>query len=118
VRLRSKIFALSALPSKAESKGRQTTELCDDNGLISEPDTNLLYEARGVLASFSIIGVDTKTGNMTMHPLVHAWARDRLRASEIEEATVSAGCVLALSMYSVCTYDSFWPQLQPHVESY
>ena len=87
----------------------------DESILVSEPDTLSLCEARAVLASFSIISVDAKTGNMTMHPLAHAWARDRLDASEIEEATVSAGCVLALcAKYG----NSIRAHLQPHVESW
>lgn len=83
-----------------------------------ELDSISLHQARSDLASFSIVSVHEASGNMTMHPLAHAWARDRLKAPEKQKARVSAGCVLALSMEGSLSYDPFWMQLQPHVESY
>lgn len=34
-------------------------------------------EAIALLSSFSLINVDGGNGQISMHPLVHAWAQDR-----------------------------------------
>jgi hypothetical protein len=52
-----------------------------------------------------------------MHPLAHAWASDRLDASEKEEARIAADSILALS-FKAPEFEPIWSQIQPHVESY
>ena len=48
----------------------------DEGG--SEWDPTAIREAAVLLASFSLIKLDLINHSMSMHPLVHAWARDRL----------------------------------------
>lgn len=112
-------LVLSALPSKLRSKRQKPLDLSNWSALVSEVNMKSLHEARAVLASFSIISIDPRSGNMTMHPLAHAWAKDRLEPSEMEDAAVSVGCVLALSIARGRDWnESFRQQILPHVESY
>ncbi|KAF7504364.1 hypothetical protein GJ744_002421 [Endocarpon pusillum] len=91
---------------------RQSKSLFDD-----EFDTILLDQACAALASLSIISIDKTTHTLTIHPLVHAWAMDRLEISERDEARISTGCILAMSMQGRW-YVPFWSQLEAYVESY
>lgn len=112
------VSRLSALVQRLPDDKRESS-----NGLHShfspddEIDTILLRQALADLASFSIVRIHETTRNLTMHPLAHAWARDHLKLSESNEAKVSAGCILALSLQGRFGYNPFWLQLQPHVES-
>jgi len=112
---RGRLHPLSANSDQSRPTKRQRLRQCfvDD-----ELDTILLNQACADLASFSIVSIDEITRTLTMHPLAHAWASDRLEASDRDEARVSAGCILALSQKSSHDYDLFWLQLQSHVESY
>lgn len=38
-------------------------------------------EARAILASLSLIRVGVEDGEMSMHPLIHAWIRDRMQST-------------------------------------
>jgi tetratricopeptide (TPR) repeat protein len=101
-------------PERISLKKRRTDKTTFHNDDI---DTILLNEARAYLASFSIVRVKNTSCTLTMHPLAHAWANDRLEASEREEARVAAGYILALSVWG-WKYELVWLQLQPHLESY
>ncbi|ERF73592.1 hypothetical protein EPUS_00845 [Endocarpon pusillum Z07020] len=83
----------------------------------NEFDTISLDQACAALASLSIISIDKTTHTLTIHPLVHAWAMDRLEISERDKARISTGCILAMSLQGLM-YEPFWSQLEAHVESY
>ena len=50
------------------------------------------------LLSYSLINLDTESHAYSMHPLVHAWARDRATPVERGEARVCAWQILALAV--------------------
>jgi tetratricopeptide (TPR) repeat protein len=52
-----------------------------------------------------------------MHPLAHAWARDRLHESGKQGAWACTSSLIALSTEGDREYQDFWRLLQPHVES-
>lgn len=47
-------------------------------GNIAELDPSRIRHALHVLRSFSLINYDSKIDSFSLHPVVHAWARDRL----------------------------------------
>ena len=50
------------------------------------------------LLSYSLVNLDTESHAYSMHPLVHAWARDRATPAERDEARVCALQILALAV--------------------
>ena len=50
------------------------------------------------LLSYSLINLDTENHIYSIHPLVHAWARDRATPAERDEARVCALQILALAV--------------------
>ena len=50
------------------------------------------------LLSYSLVNLDTESHAYSMHPLVHAWARDRATPVERDEAKASALQILALAV--------------------
>ena len=50
------------------------------------------------LLSYSLVNLDTESHAYSMHPLVHAWARDRATPVERDEARVCALQILALAV--------------------
>ncbi|ETN38547.1 uncharacterized protein HMPREF1541_06583 [Cyphellophora europaea CBS 101466] len=81
-------------------------------------DSFRLIQALSELRALSLVMTDTQEGYMSisMHPLVHAWARDRESEAEQHLSSVVAGCLVALSAdYSI------WAQyshlLQAHLEA-
>jgi hypothetical protein len=59
-------------------------------------DSFRLVEAIHLLKAFSLVSTDTNEGflSVSMHPLVHAWARDRLSAKQQHEYWVITGCLV------------------------
>ena len=76
-----------------------------------------LQEAGHLLASLFSISRSTQPGFLSMHSLVHAWARDRLSPKEQHQAWNTTGSILALSNYSHQMWQENWRQLRPHVHS-
>ncbi|KAI9879170.1 MAG: hypothetical protein M1823_006868, partial [Watsoniomyces obsoletus] len=56
-------------------------------------DSFQLVEAISLLKAFSLVSTDTHEGylSVSMHPLIHAWARDRQDASEQHQSWLTAG---------------------------
>ncbi|RMZ80895.1 hypothetical protein DV737_g2799, partial [Chaetothyriales sp. CBS 132003] len=77
-----------------------------------------LTEAISELRSLSLVTMDSYEAypSVSMHPLVHAWARDRQNEVEQRASWIEAGCSVALS-----NMDDIWRQspgrLLRHVES-
>ncbi|KAH5995412.1 hypothetical protein HBI84_132660 [Parastagonospora nodorum] len=78
-----------------------------------------LKRARALLVSLSIVSLHQEDGidGLSMHPLAHTWAKDRLDVQHQQHAWISTGCVISLSrgisnlwtMKQVC--------LQPHLQT-
>ncbi|KAH7066288.1 hypothetical protein BKA63DRAFT_524118 [Paraphoma chrysanthemicola] len=84
-----------------------------------EWDDFRLKKASALLASLSLVTRHRhdELDSLSMHPLAHAWARDRLQKQQQEQAWLSAGCVLALSRGSD-TWQVYERELRPHVQSF
>jgi tetratricopeptide (TPR) repeat protein len=81
-----------------------------------ELDLVALRKARQVLRSFSLIMINPETYDISMHPLVHAWAKDRLRADLQILAWAATASILSLSMRNDYSYREFFNKIQTHVE--
>jgi hypothetical protein len=62
-------------------------------------DSFRLIEAISILKAFSLVSTDTHSGflSVSMHPLTHAWARDRQEKTEQHDSWVTTGCLFAVS---------------------
>ncbi|KFY48789.1 hypothetical protein V495_01031 [Pseudogymnoascus sp. VKM F-4514 (FW-929)] len=82
-----------------------------------EWDSYRLTEARDLLASLSLVTEHDLDGSpgISMHPLAHAWAKDRQDSKEQSLAWITAGCVLALSRFDTHTWQTQERRLLPHV---
>ncbi|RFU27703.1 hypothetical protein B7463_g8648, partial [Scytalidium lignicola] len=85
----------------------------EDTGTL---DLVRLRKARRVLVSFSLVTINAKTKDMSMHPLVHAWARDRLSHESQLVGWATAASFLSLSAGDLHNQEIF-NQMQVHVES-
>ena len=68
-----------------------------------------------VLTSFSIITIN-ESHDISMHPLAHAWAKDRLKKPCQKAAWTCTASTLALSIERYGSYQPFWRRLQSHIE--
>ncbi|KAL5345345.1 hypothetical protein ACLOAV_009716 [Pseudogymnoascus australis] len=90
-----------------------------------EWDSYRLTEARDLLASLSLVtehDLDDSPG-LSMHPLTHAWAKDRQGSEKQRVAWVATGCVLALSRSNADVSTAhIWRTLErrllPHVQTF
>ncbi|KAK5710585.1 hypothetical protein LTR15_012914 [Elasticomyces elasticus] len=69
--------------------------------------------ARTQLARLSLITLDAKTGSISMHLLIYAWAKQRM--PQPYKAWLTAACALALSAERCVDWQPFLPQLEPHI---
>lgn len=76
-------------------------------------------EAITLLSSFSLISIDEVNNRLSMHPLVHAWARDRMDPIERTKNWTVAASTLAISISM--EFQTFNYRLRrillPHVDS-
>ena len=86
----------------------------------SEWDSYRLVEASSLLASLSLIARHSSAGlpGLSMHPLAHAWAKDRQEVDQQSQAWVAAGCILALSTSNSHMWQRQERHLRPHMQSY
>ena len=82
-----------------------------------ELDIISLRKARNQLESLSLINVDKSNFMTRLHPVTHAWSRDRLKCSKCEAAWLNALAVLSLSLGGTRIYQFAAPMLQSHVQS-
>jgi tetratricopeptide (TPR) repeat protein len=80
-----------------------------------ELDVLSLRLTADVLTSFSIITIN-KSHDISMHPLAHAWAKDRLKKPCQKAAWTRTASTLALSIERNGSYQPFWRRLQSHIE--
>lgn len=88
---------------------RQANECPDELDIIA------LRRARSALQSFSLIIVHPDTENISMHPLVHAWAKDRMQFDKQALAWASTASILSLSLENQYVYRDYLPAMQPHI---
>jgi hypothetical protein len=82
-------------------------------------DPIIIREAAVLLASFSLIKIDEMGCRMSMHPLVHVWARDRLSKKLQRHYWAMASSTLAATIsweYQFSDY-RFRRSLVPHIDS-
>ena len=88
---------------------------------VSSPawDSFRLVEAVQLLKAFALVTADLSSGwtSVSMHPLVHAWARDRQVSGEQHENWLSMGCVVAFAHQGGAVNRADERLLQGHVES-
>ena len=85
----------------------------------SEWDPTVIREAAVLLASFSLIKLDLIHHSISMHPLVHAWARDRLSEDSRQHYQTAASYTLSSAIswtYRASDY-KFRRMLVPHIDS-
>jgi tetratricopeptide (TPR) repeat protein len=90
------------------------------DGEADEWDDYRLHKASALLVSLSLVTrhrFDELDG-LSMHPLAHAWARDRLGKEQQEASWVRAGCLLALSRGHAETWQMHEKELRPHVQAF
>jgi tetratricopeptide (TPR) repeat protein len=82
-------------------------------------DSFRLFEAVSLLKALSLVSTDTHSGflSVSMHPLTHAWARDRQATIEQHDSWVATGCLVAFSYYDRDFWQRHGRQLQPHVHA-
>ena len=79
-----------------------------------------LTEASSLLLSLSLVtrhNLDSYSG-LSMHPLTHAWAKDRQNSERQGTAWIAAGCVLGFSRSNTHIWQTQERRLLPHVLSY
>ena len=83
-------------------------------------DSFRLIEAIDLLKSFSLVTTDTHSGflSVSMHPLVHAWARDRQDSGEQNSSWITSGCIMALSRRDKEFWLQHGRQLRPHLHAF
>lgn len=86
----------------------------------SKWDDYRLVEASSLLVSLSLITRNSSTGldGLSMHPLTHAWAKDRQELEQQRQAWTATGSVLALSCFNSDQWQEYERYLRPHVHSY
>jgi hypothetical protein len=86
----------------------------------NEWDSFRLVEAIHLLRGLSLVTNDTYDSSrlsLSMHPLIHVWANDRLSTSEQHESWVAAGCLVAVSLKVTTLWRNHQWQLQPHLHA-
>ncbi|KAH6717032.1 hypothetical protein BKA61DRAFT_316777 [Leptodontidium sp. MPI-SDFR-AT-0119] len=77
-------------------------------------------EASSLLASLSLVtrhSLDNYLG-LSMHPLTHAWAKDRQDSERQGVAWIAAGCVIGFSRSNTRMWRTHERSLLPHILSY
>jgi tetratricopeptide (TPR) repeat protein len=86
----------------------------------AEWDQYRLIEATSLLESLSLVKRHSLGGSsgLSMHPLTHAWAKDRQDLKQQGEAWIATGCVLTFSRFNTRMWQTQGRLLLPHVQSY
>ncbi|CAN9251458.1 unnamed protein product [Alternaria alternata] len=90
------------------------------DGQADEWDDYRLNRASALLTSLALV-TRHRLGDLdglSMHPLAHAWAKDRQEQEQQQAAWASAGCILALSRGESETWRVYERQLRPHIQSF
>ena len=79
-----------------------------------------LIEACHQLESLSLISINASgsTTTTSMHPLTHAWARDRQERQSQDRFYISTGAIIALSTFERVYWRTPGRSLKPHLDSW
>jgi tetratricopeptide (TPR) repeat protein len=90
------------------------------DGQADEWEDYRLNKASALLVSLSLVTRHRSDGldGLSMHPLAHAWARDRLGKEQQEVSWVRVGCLLGLSHIYFEWWKVYGIQLLPHLQSF
>ena len=79
-----------------------------------------LIEACHQLESLSLISINASgsTTTTSMHPLTHAWARDRQERQSQDRFYISTGAIIALSAFEGVFWLTQGSSLKPHLDSW
>jgi hypothetical protein len=85
-----------------------------------EWDPFRLTEASSKLISLSLAMRHDINGSigLSMHPLTHAWAKDRQDLEQQDTAWIATGCILVLSQSNYTMWQTQERRLLPHLQSY
>lgn len=83
---------------------------------LLDQDILSLRQACNILTSLSIITINQNNKIISMHPLAHAWAKDRMDQRRKDRAWACAAATLSLSIEERDDFRDFFPSLQPHIE--
>ncbi|KAI4722832.1 purine and uridine phosphorylase [Aureobasidium sp. EXF-10727] len=86
-----------------------------ESGLVERQKLRRLRAARTRLADLSLIGVNLN--KISMHPLVHEWARTRLGKPARQYAWEQALSVLAVSSINYLEWHNFSPKIVLHIDT-
>ena len=83
-------------------------------------DPYRLEEAVYQLATLSLITSSEQNGvpGVSMHPLAHAWAKDRQSTEAKRQNWIATGSVITLSLRASTSREGVEKYLQPHIQSY
>lgn len=78
-----------------------------------------LTDAVSVLKAFALISTDSENNiiYISMHPLVHAWARDRQSIAELHQSWLRMGCIAAFAEDQKFLSQEHRRSFQPHIEA-
>lgn len=76
----------------------------------------IFRNARSCLHELALISCDADTQTISMHPLLHAWARKRLRKEAYAQSWVTCAATLALSLEEAQGWRDFTAKIQRHLE--
>lgn len=81
-------------------------------------DSFRLIEAIRQLEAFSLVTVDASEGSpvVSMHPLTHYWAKDRLSTEQKHASWIATGCLFGFSTTDTMFWQKYGQQLQPHLQ--
>ncbi|KAK5094369.1 hypothetical protein LTS08_008650 [Lithohypha guttulata] len=91
--------------------------ICDTAGKMW--DSYRLVEAVNLLKIFSLVSTDAQSDRMyvSLHALVHAWARDRQSQHDQQQAWLQMGCLAAVVVAHVDLTSDQRRRVQPHIEA-
>jgi tetratricopeptide (TPR) repeat protein len=116
--LRSSYEETSAIDDMSRSHALQLPGLLIEES--DEWDPFRLTEASSKLISLSLAMRHDINGSMglSMHPLTHAWAKDRQDLEQQDTAWIATGCILGLSQSNSIMWQTQERRLLPHLQSY
>ncbi|CAG8956640.1 hypothetical protein HYFRA_00011951 [Hymenoscyphus fraxineus] len=103
----------SSMIDLSRSHVRQSPSFLVADGEEWNPDR--LNAARCLLISLSLVTRHNSPVGVSMHPLTHAWCKDRLGPKGQGVAWIAAGCVLANSRSELISWNTQRESLPPHI---
>ena len=109
-KLPASLFKRVSSTNRVQPRGSASSVPLLDQDILS------LRQACNILTSLSLITVNQNNKIISMHPLAHAWAKDRMGQRHKDRAWACAAATLSLSIEERSDFRDFFPSLQPHIE--